>query len=165
MARHTSGNIGFLAAVALGLANGAALANPEAGGDASQSNNLVGITSASFAAPTILRSVAIKCPVAGFLIANADASFFLSPTPGATASSLEYSISRTTAFDASADHSIRIATPGLVSSIPGSIQRFDSCQAGQTITYRFVALLGEGLTAASDASQPRLSVIFLRDPD
>lgn len=165
MARHTSGNIGFLATVALGLANGAALANPEAGGDASQSNNLVAISSADFGAPTILRSVVIKCPVAGFLIANADASFLLSPTAGATISSLEYGISRTTAFDTAADHTIRIATPGLVSSIPGSIQRFDSCKAGQTITYRFVALLGEGLSGASDASQPRLSVIFLRDPD
>ena len=128
MARHTSGTIGFLATVALGLANGAALANPEAGGDASQSNNLVSISSADFGAPTILRSVVIKCPVAGFLIANADASFLLSPTAGATISSLEYGISRTTAFDTAADHTIRIATPGLVSSIPGSIQRFDSCK-------------------------------------
>src|SRR4051794_10175947 len=163
MSRYTSGNVGFAAMMAMTLASGAALANPEAGGGASQSNNFVGITSANFAAPTILRSVVIKCPVAGFLIANADTSFLLSPTPGAAASSLEYSISRTTAFDTSAHHSIRIATPGLVSSIPGSIQRFDSCKAGQTITYRFVALLGEGLSGASDASQPRLSVIFLRD--
>ena len=165
MSRYTPRNVGFAAMVAMALASGAALANPEAGGDASQTGNFVAIMSTDIGAPTILRSVVIKCPVAGFLIANADASFLLSPMPGATVSGLHYSISRTTAFDTSADHSIRIATPTLVSSIPGSIQRFDSCKAGQTITYRFVAFLTEGLSGASDASQPRLSVIFLRDPD
>jgi len=100
----------------------------------------------------------------GFLIANADASFLLFPTPSTIASSLEYGISLTNAFDIAAAHTIRIATPGLDSTIPGSIQRFDRSKAGQTTTYRFVAFRTEGLDA-SEAAQPRLSAIFLRDLD
>lgn len=167
MIRPTPRNIGLAAAAAMVLAGGVAFANPEAGGKFSQASSFVFIPSVSAAAPTILRTVSIKCPVAGFLLANAEASFQLSfstATPNSPAV-MHYGISRTTAFDTQHDHAIELPTNPVNPIIPGSMQRFDNCTAGQTITYRFIAFLVGGLTAATNASQPTLSAIFLRDHD
>lgn len=157
MKRSTS--IGLVATVATVLASGVAFAHP-AGGNFSQTIDPMTITSTNPSTPTILRSVSIKCPVAGFLIANADASFNLD-IPGVFGT-LAYGISRTTAFDPADVHTIGAPQTTFL-SLPGSIQRFDTCTGGQTITYRFVAYRFIGLGTNTTAVQPRLSVIFLRD--
>lgn len=166
MAVQSSRPVGLSAVLLAIFVNGIALANPEAGGDYSQTFGIVNITSSSSTAPTILRSVTVKCPVAGFLIANADAEFGLGMTDLNADGTLAYGISRTTALDFNNYHFIEGRDPvdGVVSN-PGGLQRFDICTAGQTITYRFVAYLVEGLGPPTGAHQPRLSVIFLRDRD
>jgi hypothetical protein len=165
MARHRCGIIGLLATVASGLTSGAVLANPEAGNAFSQTIQPVTISSLNANIPTILRTVGIKCPAAGSLIVNADASFSISFNAGATFGTLHYAVSRTTTYDNADDHVISVPNTGFNPTIPAGAQRFDSCTAGQTITYRFVAFLFGGLTAATSAIQPRLSVIFVRDRD
>ncbi|RYU62469.1 hypothetical protein EWI61_03015 [Methylolobus aquaticus] len=154
------------ALIALGvtLGSGAAWANPEAGGDYAQSTTSIGIPSSSSATPTILRSVTVVCPVAGFLLAQADAQFGMQMSGGAWAEgTLGYGISRNTAFDFNHYHYIEGASGDGFQYNPGSIQRFDTCTAGQSITYRFVAYLLSGLSTSTYAWQPKLSVIQLRD--
>jgi len=164
MRRQISKNVGLVATVALVLVSGVALANPEAGGDYSQTTTPVPITSASPTAPTILRSVTLKCPAAGLLFGNADAGFRLAPSdPSLGPAALRYGISRTTAFDSSNYHEVYTTYDTIV---PAGIQRFDTCTAGQTVTYRFLSYLAFNVaTSSSWAYQPRLSVIFLRDRD
>lgn len=166
----TSGTfvLGAVAAAAIALlAGGAALANPEAGGAFAQTADNVAITGASTAAPTILSSVSIRCPAAGTLVADGRASFQLSWPAGSTIGApgiMYYGISRAASFDIGTYVPIQGSYAGSFLTVPGAVQRFDRCKAGQKATYRFYALhtasLGPGV-----AFQPRMSVIFLRDAD
>ncbi|MGY6216947.1 hypothetical protein ACW73L_17460 [Methylolobus aquaticus] len=153
------------ALIALGITfgSGAAWANPEAGGDYAQSTTSVVIDSSSSATPNILRSVTVVCPVTGFLLAQADAQFGMNFTTAGVDGILAYGISRSAALDFNHYHYLQGGSTGGFQYNPGSIQRFDTCTAGQSITYRFVAFLNSGLTTSTYAWQPKLSVIHLRD--
>ncbi|WP_139559660.1 hypothetical protein [Methylotetracoccus oryzae] len=152
-----------LIAMGVTLGSGAAWANPEAGGDYSQTTTLVTIDSSSTGSPNILRSVTVVCPVTGFLLAQADAQFGLNFTTAGSDGALGYGISRTIAIDSNHYHFLQGASASGFQYNPGSIQRFDTCTAGQSITYRFVAYLLYGLSTSTYAWQPKLSVIQLRD--
>src|SRR5690348_6426353 len=83
-----------LSAIAmLATSGGAALANPEAGNAFSQTIQPVVISSLDANIPKILRMVSIRCPAAGSLIVNADASFSISFNAGATSGTLHYAVS------------------------------------------------------------------------
>src|SRR5947209_3013944 len=107
MSRHTSRNVGLAAMVAMMLASGVALANPEVGGNFAQKLALLNITSTNATVPTILTTVVVRCPAAGFLIANADASFQLGFPIDSVDGLLFFGISRnSTAADLNDGHSI-----------------------------------------------------------
>ncbi|MFH0343835.1 MAG: hypothetical protein ACHBNF_17330 [Chromatiales bacterium] len=141
---------------------GQALANPEVGADYSSTTSRVTITSSSTITPTILRTVTVVCPVTGFTIAHADTQFGLvfSGSEGVVG----YGISRnSTAFDENHHHALEGEAADSFESNPGAISRFDTCSAGQSVTYRFVAYLSRGLTTSTFAWQPKLSVVHYRD--
>lgn len=140
-----------------------AFANPETGGDYSSTNSNVYVTATLSSSPTVLRQVTVVCPVSGFLIAQADTQFAIATSPAGSDGLLTYSISRTAAVDAASWATIESNSADGVEYKPASISRFDTCNAGQSVTYRFVAYRRSGVTNQTYAWQPRLSVIHLRD--
>ena len=163
MTRQISRDVGLVATVATVLVSGVAFANPEVGGDYSQTTTPVAITSSSPTTPSVLRSVSIKCPATGLLFGHADAAFRVGVSnPSLGQGVVRYGISLTTAFDYSNYH--EVYTTSSDTFVPAGIQRFDTCTAGQTLTYRFLAYVGSNLSSPY-AYQPRLSVIFVRDRD
>ncbi|MFH0344924.1 MAG: hypothetical protein ACHBNF_22990 [Chromatiales bacterium] len=113
----------------------------------------------------MLRSVTVKCPVAGFTIAHADTQFGLSFSGAAWSEGIvAYGISRNSlVFDFNHYHYLEGEAADSFEYNPGAISRFDTCTAGQTVTYRFLAYLSSGLTTGTYAWQPKLSVVGYRD--
>jgi hypothetical protein len=146
------------------LAAASVSANPEIGGDyATNPALLTFIDSASSTNPTILTSVQVRCPVAGFLIVQADVEFALYNTSQIARGILVYGITRTTRLEGQHYHRIE-ADGGLEARIrTGAMQRFDTCVAGQTLTYRLYAYRQTGLSSVTWARRPQLSVIHVRD--
>jgi hypothetical protein len=146
------------------LAAGSVSANPEIGGDYATSPALLTfIDSSSATNPTILTSVQIRCPVAGFLIVHADVEFALYKASQNSRGVLVYGITRTTALEGQHYHRLE-ASEGFGAVIRnGAMQRFDTCVAGQTLTYRLFAYRQVNLTSPSWARRPQLSVIHVRD--
>lgn len=155
---------GLLALTGLLSVTGQAVANPEVGADYSATTGSVTISSFDSSSPTVLRSVTVRCPVAGFTIAHADALFGISLTTAGVQGNVVYGISRNSAaFDFNHYHLRSEEVTSGFAWNPGAISRFDRCTAGQTATYRFVAYLNFGVTASSSAWQPKLSVVGYRD--
>lgn len=155
----------LIAVIALaGLATGSVSARPEIGGDyATNPSPLTFIDSASSTSPTVLTSVQVRCPVAGFLIVQADAEFTLYTASQSARGILVYGISRTSGIDGQHYHRIDV-DGGVGAKIrTGAMQRFDTCVAGQTLTYRLFAFRQDGLTSVTWARRPQLSAIHVRD--
>ncbi|HEY9860726.1 MAG TPA: hypothetical protein V6D16_14550 [Candidatus Obscuribacterales bacterium] len=130
--------------------------------DFSQTNNTVTINTISTSNPNVLRTVTIRCPDNGFLVATANTKFQYSAGPN-FAGTIAYSISKnSTAFDPNHQHNLFGNFVNNLTTVPASIQRVDECEAGKTITYRFVATQGTNVFNVS-ASQPNLVVLFFRN--
>lgn len=174
MTSHRSRRTFCLTTAALLLSSGAAFANPETGGDYSAisdtgTGGYVTVTATSASSPTQLTSVTVVCPYAGFLIANADAQFDLPHANKDSTAALRYAISTTTTANIQGIQrtitSPRADQYNSKVSMSAGMQRFDTCTAGQSVTYRFYAWKYYGLssTLPTVARQIRLSVIHLRD--
>jgi hypothetical protein len=122
----------------------------------------VSIASTSVSNPTILRTVTATCPQSGFLYAMASSQF--NPRPGAVnGAQFIYSLSKnSTAFDNSARYDFAIRAITDLAFVPAStLMRVDSLTAGQSVTYRLVAVKGVDI-AALLAVQPKLVVTFFQ---
>lgn len=150
-------------AVLATLAAGSASARPEIGGDYASSPLLTFIDSTSSTNPTLLTSVQIRCPVAGFLIVQADAEFMLYQSSSTARGELHYGITRTTAVDSNHYHRVEGDSGTLRVVRNGAMQRFETCLAGQTLTYRLVAYRYLNLTSPTWARRAQISVIHVRD--
>jgi hypothetical protein len=134
--------------------------------DFSQSKTSLEITSQNQEDTTVLQTVAVVCPVKGYLIAQAESQFnlvrgFLTPIVtigyGLTLDSVA-----PIAFDISHFHYLD-ADASYETSSPGSIQGIVSCTAGQSITINFVAWILDYDSfpgGIAYALQPKLSVDF-----
>jgi hypothetical protein len=155
----------LMASIALAsLAAASVSANPEIGGDYATNPSIITfIDSASATNPTVLTSVQVRCPVAGFLIAQADVEFALYTASPNARGVLVYGITRTTGIDGQHYHRVDVdgGLGGMIRT--GGMQRFDTCVAGQTLTYRLFAFRQSGLTSLTWARRPQLSVIHIRD--
>ena len=92
------------------------------------------------------------------------ASSQFNPRPGAVnGAQFIYSLSKnSTAFDNSARYDFAIRAITDLAFVPAStLMRVDSCTAGQSVTYRFVAVKGVDM-AALLAVQPKLVVTFFQ---
>jgi hypothetical protein len=106
------------------------------------------------------RLVGYFCPAG--LVATANTKFQYSAGPN-FAGTIAYSISKnSTAFDPNHQHNLFGNFVNNLTTVPASIQRVDECEAGKTITYRFVATQGTNVFNVS-ASQPNLVVLFFRN--
>jgi hypothetical protein len=138
-------------------------ATPETGIDYSQSTATVTINTISTAAPNTLRSKTIACPADGFLVATANALFSFNVSDSSFPGTMAYSISRnSTAFDANHQHNVFGNYVFDFHRFPASMQRVDTCTAGQSFTYRFLATRGTNVFDVT-ARQPNLVILFFRD--
>jgi hypothetical protein len=124
----------------------------------------VSVTSTSTVTPTVLRTVTATCPNTGFLLATASSLF--TATPGAVnGTQFLYSIAKdATTFDNTTRYTVAmrdIKDPGGASVPSSALMRVDSCTAGQSVTYRFLAAKGVDLVKLN-ATQPKLVVTFFQ---
>lgn len=141
--------------------SGHALANPEIGGDTSRISGDIPILSTNYANPMVLKEVTVACPVDGFLVAQADANFSIVISPPGADGILVYGITTGTALDRGDYHFLESHSANGQDYESGAISRFDTCIAGQTVRYRFVAYLRSNLSLSTYAQTPTLSVIHL----
>jgi hypothetical protein len=138
-------------------------ATPETGMDYSQTNATVAINTLSSAAPNVLRSRAIVCPQDGFLVATANALFSFNVNNSNFPGTIAYSISRnSTSFDSNHQHNVFGNYVFDFHVFPATMQRVDTCNAGQSFTYRFLATRGTNVFDVT-ARQPSLVIVFFRD--
>src|SRR5687768_6424927 len=136
---------------------------PEVAFDFSQTYNTIEIDTLSTATPNVLRTVTVVCPEAGFTVATANALFQFSVSHPDFPGTIAYSLTRnSTSFQSTHQHNIFGRYVDNFHVFPVTIQRIDSCNDGQSVTYRFLATRG---TFSFDASarQPNLVVVFYRD--
>lgn len=123
-------------------------------------------------AVTELASVTATCPQNGFLYAMGSATFQAQALNTPKVAHIRYSVARDVlSLDISAEQDLVFRVNGAVngSSIleqvgASPVVRLDSCTAGQSITYRFVANRGASNAAEGiSAFQPRISVIFFQN--
>ncbi|MDD5274287.1 MAG: hypothetical protein PHU14_16415 [Methylovulum sp.] len=133
-----------------------------------QSTKSVVLTKTDFSDTNSLGAVAAVCPEAGYLVAQGSAGILLSPVVGDTTGVVQGGISitldNTAPYAADPHHynSLVFNTVGNNSATAASLQRIDTCVAGQKITYRLVAW-HEYAGALSNAFQPRLVVQFFNN--
>jgi hypothetical protein len=134
----------------------------ESGISYSKYTDKVVIASTNTAAPTTLRSDSVTCPAAGRVMAlfTAEVSFY--PTANWAWATVLYSLSTSTAWDTNNVQSIAayLASTAWWERRAVVIQRFDSCSAGQSLTYRALAARGVTTNGNSYAWQPALSLIY-----
>lgn len=120
---------------------------------------------------TRLASVTATCPQNGFLYAMGSATFIAVSQNTPKVAHIRYSVAKSLILDPSAEQDLLFRTNGAVNGPNNQEQvgaspivRFDSCTAGQSITYEFVATRG-GSNAAEGISafQPRLVVTFFQN--
>jgi hypothetical protein len=136
--------------------------------DTGGSSNVV-VSSTSGSQPTQLRTVTAICRVNGFLFATVASAFSVTTTGTSPKfAEVDYSIAKdSTAMDTPTFNSLRFPVPlqpsgtAGVASAAGSTMRVDNCTAGQSVTYRFVAVR-VGLTASDTVTsiRPKLVVTF-----
>lgn len=159
----------------LGLAllfNSAAEANPEAAVNFSQTTSSVPVVAQEMGGddPQVLRTVRVKCPQTGFLVARAEAGFHVLATGGPNGLDqfvFTFDLAKNQLpLDLSHNHEVSFSLFGSLGDqlfkIPGSIQRVDRCEAGSSQTYRFGAFIGDGIQTLN-AIKPNLVVEFFRD--
>ena len=152
-----------IAAVLVLLTSNQVQATPETGIDYSQSTATVTINTISTAVPNVLRSKVIVCPETGFLVATANALFSFNVNDSSFPGTIAYGISRdSTAFDSNHKHNVFGNYIFDFHVFPASMQRIDTCTAGQSSTYRFVATRGTNVFGVT-ARQPNLVILFFRD--
>ena len=145
------------------LVENQAQATPEVGFDFSQTSNTITINTISSASPNVLRTVTINCPVAGHTVATANALFKFSVSNPDFSGTIAYSLSRnSTSFQSAHQHNVFGSYVDDFHVFPATIQRIDSCNAGQNVTYRFLATRGT-FSFDATARQPNLVVVFYRD--
>lgn len=95
--------------------------------------------------PTVLNQVTVVCPTAGYLVATGTATTFLRNLPGGTKSqgAVVFSIS----FDRKRDFFnstvvLQNMGPDTLADIPASLQRIDTCDADEELTYYYIAYGG-----------------------
>ena len=92
---------------------------------------------------TVLATVTVRCPAAGWLVAHAETQFGLYEGGATDYSQVGYSITRDTtapyAYDSTHYNYLKEYVPSGVYYSPAYIQRVDPCTAGATYTYRCVA--------------------------
>ena len=145
------------------LASNEALANPEVGFDFSQTSNTIDITTISTASPNVLRTVTVVCPESGHTVATANALIAFSVSNPTFPGTVAYSLSRnSTAFQSNHQHNVFGSYVDDFHVFPATKQRVDSCNSGQSVTYRFLATRGTNVFDVT-ASEPSLVVVFYRD--
>jgi hypothetical protein len=97
--------------------------------------------------PSILNQVTVVCPATGFLVARSNSTAFMRNLVGTkTTGFVAFSISRQLRRDEVYDTVVvQNLGPNTFASIPASIQRVDSCVAGETVTYFHTGHGGIGL--------------------
>lgn len=150
-----------LAAVTLlGLATMAAAQAVEPGFGFSQSPNTLNINTMSTANPNLLRSVTVTCPANGVLWANATGRISFEVTSNSFPGTVAYALSRgSTSMQANFQQNLFGRFVDDFATVPIAIQRVDSCNAGQTVTYRFLATRGTFTTNVT-VTKPALVVSF-----
>jgi hypothetical protein len=143
------------------------------GFDASQNTGPVSINTRSVSAPTVLNTVTVTCPAAGYLVATASTLFtfhveslYLDSRGPVIAGRLAYSLTAdSTSFQASHQHNVSGDYPVGFFALPATMQRVGACAAGQSVTHRFLATRGSlsNNNYPLTAVQPRLVVVFYRD--
>lgn len=140
-----------------------AQATPEVGFDFSQTSNTITINTISTASPNVLRTVTIICPAAGYSVVTANALFQFNVNNPTFPGTIAYSLSRnSTSFQSAHQHNVFGNYVDDFHVFPATIQRIDSCTAGQSVTYRFLATQGSNVFDTT-AKQPSLVVVFYRD--
>ncbi|HEX3034410.1 MAG TPA: hypothetical protein VHT73_04645 [Thermodesulfobacteriota bacterium] len=135
----------------------------QTGFDFSQTANTITINTINTSSPNVLRTVQIQCPVTGYTVATANALFSFEVSNPSFFGTIAYSISRnSTSFNSNHQHNVFGSYVDDFHVFPASIQRVDSCNAGQNVTYRFLATRGTNIFNA-EARQPKLVVVFYRD--
>jgi hypothetical protein len=135
-------------------------------GDYDQETGGIAIQSSNFNNATLLNQVDVVCPKQGWLRATAEATFQLDPTSIGSTVWIRYSITNDggNGIDSAHDRSLQAFVMEAVHEVPGSIMRMDRCEAGERVTYRFVAQRVSNADAGTSAFGPRMSVqFFLRD--
>lgn len=93
--------------------------------------------SADSANPTILNQVTVVCPQTGFLVATSSSTAFLrnlvgKKTTGFVVFSISRQVKRDEVYDAVV---VQNLGPDTFANIPASVQRIETCNAGETRTY------------------------------
>jgi hypothetical protein len=95
--------------------------------------------------PTVLNEVTAVCPTTGYLVAMGTSTTFLRNLPGGTKAqgAVVFSIS----FDGKRDFFnstvvLQNMGPDTLAHVPASLQRIDACDAGETLTYYYIAYGG-----------------------
>ncbi|MEM9388265.1 MAG: hypothetical protein AAGA68_24655 [Pseudomonadota bacterium] len=133
-------------------------------GDFTQETDGISITSSNFNSATLLNEVKVVCPNAGWLLAQADATFQLDPTVIGSTVWIRYSITNDGAngIDSNHDRSLQAYVMESVHEVPGSIMRMDRCSAGEEVSYRFVAQRVSNADSTTAAFGARMHVQFFR---
>lgn len=141
----------FALSSALLALSGQVYANPEVGMDSSVSTGIVQVGT-----NTVLNKVDVTCPEKGNLVATASAQF---QGIGVDEPNFSYYLKKDNVF--AGDHRYFYDTEsfGLQFEILPPIQRVDTCNKGQKVTYRFQA----NTTSDVQAIKPRLVVVFYKD--
>jgi hypothetical protein len=136
-------------------------------------NSIVLVSSTSVSTPNILRTVTATCPQNGFLFATAATAFVVKTTNAPKFAGIIYSLAKdSTTRDTSHFNALNFLVPVDPAKITGtnlvrvgsnSLMRVDSCTAGQSVTYRFLASkLSSNASDPVDAEQPTLVVTFFQ---
>ena len=125
-------------------------------------SDAIQITSPDVHDAQMLRTVSVVCPTDGYVVATADSGFDYYPTSVPGVAAYGYSITRDTSapYEADQKHWRNVSIPLNAGQIwsSGMLQRADTCTAGQTMTFRFVAFNYGG--GSFYAQQPRMTVRF-----
>ncbi len=145
------------------LVGSRAHATPEVGFDFSQTSNTLAVNTLSTNTPNVLRTVTLVCPQAGHTVATANTRFQFNVGNAAFPGTIAYSLTRgSTSFQSDHQHNIFGNYVDDFHVFPATMQRIDSCTAGQSVTYRFLATQGTNVFDVT-ARQPSLVVVYYRD--
>ncbi len=132
--------------------------------DYAQSTGSVGITSTSTDDATVLLVKSGTCPKNGWLVVTGSGNFHGYPSDVSVTYSLTRDAIAPYAVDFAHFGSIRepVFGPGdpVTFDMPFSIQRIDTCTQGQTISYRLVAAITQGIPDETAVDRPRLVIEF-----
>jgi hypothetical protein len=142
----------------------------EAGIDYDTNTGSVTIASTSASSPTLLQGpITITCPRSGYIHAQGSGGYSYVRAGSTSATAVPYiwyGVSTTTSLDTSnaTIHGEKQGASSTVNAVLGyspiTTDRVDSCSAGQSLTYRFVAIRGGGAGDLSGVANPRLVATY-----